>query len=187
MKDVKVSGHPRDRDVMTNPAWLSACFLALSDWSQSNFQLSPPAQAFSVWPHPGIIFPTHPYPLCLLILPQDLAPSRCLQRWHLSSCVCCPGWHELMITAQASQTRLIHYITWAGLLRIHTLLTLNAQHCIALTLLFYLLVLCCCIQHMVQCVQYTHPYGRVPGIYPHPVQWKTYFWTQKLTCRATVT
>lgn len=46
--------------------------------------------------------------------PRIEPPSLCLPQWLLGSCASCPGWHELMITAAASQSRLIHYVFLAG-------------------------------------------------------------------------
>ena len=86
---------------------------------------------FWVRPRPCFGFPLSPpalLPLRCLILPQDQPPPWCLPWWLLSPCASCPGRYELMITAEASQTWLIHYITQAGLLRICAVLTPNAQH-----------------------------------------------------------
>lgn len=64
---------------------------------------------------PRLYCPPSLLPLSCLILPQDQPPSPCLPWCLLSSSASCPGWHELMITAQASQSRLIHYTFLAGL------------------------------------------------------------------------
>lgn len=64
---------------------------------------------------PRLYCPPSLLPPSCLILPQDQPPSPCLPWWLLSSSASCPGWHELMITAEASQSRLIHYIFLAGL------------------------------------------------------------------------
>lgn len=109
---------------------------------------------FSVWPRPSLSFPLHL--LCCLILPKDQPPSQCLPRWLLSSGECCPRWHELMITAEASQTRHIHYITQTGLLQIPRFLThstvLHLPQLTLFTLFSHPPCLCCCSQHMEQWV-----------------------------------
>lgn len=56
---------------------------------------------------PPSLPPSHPSP-------RIEPPSLCLPQWLLGSCASCPGWHELMITAAASQSRLIHYVFLAG-------------------------------------------------------------------------
>lgn len=74
-----------------------------------------PLQHFVAVATPRLYCPPSLLPLSCLILPQDQPPSPCLPRWLLGSSASCPGWHELMITAEASQSRLIHYIFLAGL------------------------------------------------------------------------
>lgn len=69
-------------------------------------------------------------PLSQLILPQDWPPSPCgFPGWLLSSNASCPGWHELMIAAQASQPSLIHYVSQPGLHRFwHSLHGTEQRH-----------------------------------------------------------
>lgn len=76
--------------------------------------VTPPGHFFGV-ATPRLCCPPSLLPLSCLILPQDQPPSPCLPWWLFSSSASCPGWHELMITAEASQSRLIHYIFLAGL------------------------------------------------------------------------
>lgn len=84
------------------------------------------------WPHP--IFPSLSSPPCQLILPQDRPPSQWLPGWLLSSEASCPGWHELMIAAQASQPSLIHYVSQPGLHRFWHSLRGTERRCSQTTL-----------------------------------------------------
>lgn len=69
-------------------------------------------------------------PLSQLSLPQDWPPPQCgFPGWLLSSNASCPGWHELMIAAQASQPSLIHYVSQPGLHRFwHSLHGTEQRH-----------------------------------------------------------
>lgn len=61
-------------------------------------------------PRPPSVPPCLPTP----VPPADRASSSVSPQWLLGSSASCPGWHELMITAAASQSRLIHYVFLAG-------------------------------------------------------------------------
>lgn len=75
-----------------------------------------------IWlPHPIFNIPLFPQPQPFRSATSSSHRISCLLSllwWLHISGGSCPGWHELMITAQASQTRHMHYITQAGLQQI---------------------------------------------------------------------